>query len=123
MSQRVVVIGTGYVGLPLAIMLARSGYEVIGVDIDENTVDTINKGTLPISEEDIREVFEEPAVKNNLRAQRTPCDNRHQMRPPNDANRGDTVSLTAGVAQVDALDRHLAVYLRHAPLPHPPQGL
>ena len=34
MAKTIVVVGTGYVGLPLAIMLARSGCEVIGVDIE-----------------------------------------------------------------------------------------
>jgi UDP-N-acetyl-D-mannosaminuronic acid dehydrogenase len=36
--KKIVVIGTGYVGLPAAIMLANSGYEVVGVDIDKNIV-------------------------------------------------------------------------------------
>ena len=40
-AKKIVVIGTGYVGLPLAIMLARSGYEVIGVDIEENIVNAL----------------------------------------------------------------------------------
>ena len=44
MTKKIVVIGTGYVGLPLAIMLARSGYEVIGVDVEENIVNAINDG-------------------------------------------------------------------------------
>ena len=34
--NKVIVIGTGYVGLPLAIMLAKHGYEVVGVDIKKS---------------------------------------------------------------------------------------
>jgi len=74
MTKKIVVIGTGYVGLPLAIMLARSGYEVIGVDIEENVVNAINNGILPLAEGDIRQIFQEPVVRKNLRAQKTPCE-------------------------------------------------
>ncbi|MCL0090483.1 nucleotide sugar dehydrogenase [Dehalococcoidia bacterium] len=74
MGKKIVVIGTGYVGLPLAIMLARSGYEVIGVDIKENIVNTINDGVLHLAEEEIKQIFNEPQVRKNLRAQKTPCE-------------------------------------------------
>src|SRR3954452_15976031 len=38
------VIGLGYVGLPLAVEMARSGYRVLGVDISERVVGGINRG-------------------------------------------------------------------------------
>jgi len=72
--KKVVVVGTGYVGLPLAIMLARSGYIVVGVDIEENIVKAINEGILPFAEDEIRKVFLEPEVRKNLTAQRKPCE-------------------------------------------------
>ena len=72
--KKVAVIGTGHVGLPLAIMLARSDYEVIGIDIDQRVVNSINQGTLCLAEEDMRHVFHEPQVRKNLRAQNTPCE-------------------------------------------------
>jgi UDP-N-acetyl-D-mannosaminuronic acid dehydrogenase len=74
LAKKIVVIGTGYVGLPLAIMLARAGYEVIGADIEENVVDAINTGILHLAEEDINKIFQEPNVRKNLRAQKTPCE-------------------------------------------------
>jgi len=73
-AEKIVVMGTGYVGLPLAIMLARVGYEVIGVDIEENVVNAINEGVLHLAENDIREIFSEPDVRKNLHAQKTPCE-------------------------------------------------
>ena len=73
MAKKIVVIGTGYVGLPLAIMLARAGYEVVGVDIEENVVDAINTGVLHLAEEEIKRIFREPNVRKNLRAQQVPC--------------------------------------------------
>jgi UDP-N-acetyl-D-glucosamine dehydrogenase len=39
-----VVLGLGYVGLPLAAVLADAGYAVTGVDIDEEKVEKINQG-------------------------------------------------------------------------------
>jgi len=73
-AKKIVVIGTGYVGLPLAIMLARSGYEVIGVDVEEDVVDSINKGVLHLAEDEVRQIFQEARVRRNLHAQKTPCE-------------------------------------------------
>jgi UDP-N-acetyl-D-glucosamine dehydrogenase len=38
------VVGLGYVGLPLAVEMARSGYRVIGFDISERVVEGVNRG-------------------------------------------------------------------------------
>ena len=38
------VIGLGYVGLPLAVLFAEAGFRVIGVDVDGDRVDSINRG-------------------------------------------------------------------------------
>jgi UDP-N-acetyl-D-mannosaminuronic acid dehydrogenase len=73
-ANKIVVVGTGYVGLPLAIMLAYSGYDVIGVDIEENIISAINKDVLHVAEDDIKRMFQEPQVKKNLCAQKTPCE-------------------------------------------------
>jgi len=42
-TAKVVVIGLGYVGLPLAIEIAKAGFNVIGIDTDEEKVE--NKRT------------------------------------------------------------------------------
>ena len=73
MAKRITIIGVGYIGLPLAIMLACSGYEVTGVDIDESLVKSINKGTLRLAEDDINQALQEPQVRKNLHAQKVPC--------------------------------------------------
>lgn len=49
--QRVVVVGGGgHVGLPLALVLADAGFEVISLDISEEIVNKINSGQLPFEE-------------------------------------------------------------------------
>ena len=64
----IVVVGIGYVGLPLAIMLADKKYRVIGVDKDKAKVDRLNSGILDINEDDLLEIFQKDIVKKNLAA-------------------------------------------------------
>ena len=40
-TPRVGVVGLGYVGLPLALAFTQAGYEVVGVDIDEDRVEAL----------------------------------------------------------------------------------
>jgi UDP-N-acetyl-D-glucosamine dehydrogenase len=49
-QARVAVIGLGYVGLPLAVAYAESGFHVTGIDIDARRVDTLNAGRSPIAD-------------------------------------------------------------------------
>ncbi|UCF45505.1 MAG: NAD-binding protein, partial [Candidatus Bathyarchaeota archaeon] len=48
MNKAIVVLGIGYVGLPLAITLARVGYKVTGVDVNKQVVRSIREGSLTI---------------------------------------------------------------------------
>ncbi len=43
-AERIVVLGLGYVGLPLALGLARAGYDVLGYDRDTTLIDMLNSG-------------------------------------------------------------------------------
>jgi len=42
--KRIVVVGLGYVGLPLALLASEKGYEVTGLDIDQRKIDALAKG-------------------------------------------------------------------------------
>src|SRR5437764_2091268 len=56
-TARFGVIGLGYVGLPLALTLSESGFNVTGIDIDTNRVDAILAGRsyiTDISDEELR---------------------------------------------------------------------
>jgi UDP-N-acetyl-D-mannosaminuronic acid dehydrogenase len=46
--KKLVVVGLGYVGLPVALKFAEAGYHVSGIDIDEQKVKLINEGASPI---------------------------------------------------------------------------
>jgi UDP-N-acetyl-D-mannosaminuronic acid dehydrogenase len=49
----VAVIGLGYIGLPTAAIIARAGCKVLGVDVSERVVETINRGEIHIEEVDL----------------------------------------------------------------------
>ena len=38
------VIGLGYVGLPLTVEKAKTGYSVVGFDVQQHRVDMVNRG-------------------------------------------------------------------------------
>lgn len=72
--DKVVIIGTGFVGLPLALMLAANGKEVVGVDIDQNVVDAINDGSLNLDEDELESLLQDDTVDANLHAATNPTD-------------------------------------------------
>lgn len=66
------VIGLGYIGLPTATMFATSGKRVIGVDINQHAVDTINSGRTHIVEPMLGELVEAAIANGSLRATMSP---------------------------------------------------
>lgn len=50
-SNNLVVVGIGRVGLPLALVFAKEGYNVTGIDVSEDRLQTISKKILPFIEE------------------------------------------------------------------------
>jgi len=74
MSQKICIMGLGYIGLPTAALLANRGYSVHGVDIVQDTVDTINRGEIHIVEPEL-DTFVRAAVNSgNLKADTLPTE-------------------------------------------------
>ena len=70
--KKISVIGMGYIGLPTAAIFASYGKKVIGVDINKQAIDTINKGQIHIVEPEL-DALVSAAVKNGfLRATSVP---------------------------------------------------
>ena len=44
-TAKIGIIGLGYVGLPMAVEIAKAGFDVIGIDVDVKKVKLINFGT------------------------------------------------------------------------------
>ena len=53
MNPKVVTIGLGYIGLPTSALIASKLTQVLGVDIDQKVVDTVNEGKIHIVEPDL----------------------------------------------------------------------
>ena len=62
------VIGLGYIGLPTAVMFASRKKFVIGLDINKNTVDTINRGDIHIVEPKLDILVHKAVTEGHLRA-------------------------------------------------------
>jgi UDP-N-acetyl-D-mannosaminuronic acid dehydrogenase len=59
---KICVLGLGYIGFPTALLLAKAGNEVIGVDINEKVIETLNSGVPHIIEPGIAELFEAAGI-------------------------------------------------------------
>jgi UDP-N-acetyl-D-mannosaminuronic acid dehydrogenase len=66
------VIGLGYIGLPTAAMFSSRRKKVIGVDISERTVDTINRGRIHIVEPELDIIVHSVVSEGWLRATTVP---------------------------------------------------
>lgn len=70
--ETVSVIGLGYIGLPTAAILASRGMNVVGVDVSEHAVNTINGGGVHIVEPDLDIVVRAAVTTGKLRATTKP---------------------------------------------------
>jgi UDP-N-acetyl-D-mannosaminuronic acid dehydrogenase len=68
MNQEVVTIGLGYIGLPTSALIASNGTNVLGVDINQKVVDTINQGKIHIMEPDLDEIVSKAVSKGFFKA-------------------------------------------------------
>ena len=70
--NKICVIGLGYIGLPTAAVFARSGIEVIGVDVNQKAVEIINSGKAHIVEADLDGLLHNIIENGNLKASLIP---------------------------------------------------
>jgi UDPglucose 6-dehydrogenase len=61
--MKISVVGLGKLGSPLLAVLASKGYEVIGVDINDEFVQKINEGIAPVNEPLLQELISESRSK------------------------------------------------------------
>lgn len=72
MFNTISMIGLGYIGLPTATLFASRKKKVIGVDINQNAVDTINQGKIHIVEPDLDMLVQAAVASGYLRATTQP---------------------------------------------------
>jgi UDP-N-acetyl-D-mannosaminuronic acid dehydrogenase len=68
LQTKVAVLGLGYIGLPTAAVVARSGAAVLGIDIHQHVVDTVNSGGVHIEEVDLDALVQGVVQRGLLRA-------------------------------------------------------
>ncbi|MBO2632288.1 UDP-N-acetyl-D-mannosamine dehydrogenase [Shewanella algae] len=66
--ETISVIGLGYIGLPTAAMFASRKKKVIGVDVNQHAVDTINQGKIHIVEPDLDMIVHSAVTGGHLKA-------------------------------------------------------
>ncbi len=72
MKEQVCVVGLGYIGLPLAALLAEKQIAVCGYDIQEKVVEKINKGEIHFIEPNLEGLVRQGVQGGFLKAQTTP---------------------------------------------------
>jgi UDP-N-acetyl-D-mannosaminuronic acid dehydrogenase len=70
--ETISVIGLGYIGLPTAAMFASRKKQVIGVDVNQDAVDTINRGEIHIVEPDLDMLVSATVQRGFLKAVTSP---------------------------------------------------
>ena len=70
--MKICVVGLGYVGLPLAVLFADNGYDVIGVDINQNVVNSVTEGNAPTHELGLEEKLKSAVNSGRLTAKIKP---------------------------------------------------
>jgi len=73
-AEKVTVIGLGYIGLPTAALLAQNGVMVQGVDINQEVVDTVNRGEIHIKEPELAQIVKDAVADNKLQALTEPVE-------------------------------------------------
>jgi len=67
-NETIAVIGMGYMGLPISSLLAQAGYSVTGVDLNQDKVESINRGECPFDEGGMPELVNKVVTQGFLKA-------------------------------------------------------
>ncbi|WP_429119685.1 UDP-N-acetyl-D-mannosamine dehydrogenase [Aeromonas veronii] len=70
--ETISVVGLGYIGLPTAAVIASNGIRVIGVDVNQHAVDTINQGKIHIVEPGLEDLVKQAVQDGHLSAHTSP---------------------------------------------------
>lgn len=107
--SKICVLGLGYIGLPVAAMLASRGHDVIGYDISPKAVDSINRGQAHFFEPDLDMLLRAALNTGKLAASNTPVEADYfVIAVPTPFREGHQPDLS----YVDAATQALAPYLK-----------
>lgn len=111
------IIGLGYIGLPTAAVFASCKIKVVGVDVNQHAVDTINRGEIHIIEPDLDTVVNAAVKAGYLRAttQPEPAD-AFLIAVPTPFKDGPTGSHQPDMDYIEAAARSIAPVLKKGDL-------
>ncbi len=105
----VAVIGLGYIGLPTAAVLAMHGSDVTGVDVNQATVDAVNRGEVPFVEPDLHFSVAGAVSQGRLRADtKTPVADVYIVAVPTPFAENYTADLSYIEAAADGIASRLS---------------
>src|SRR6185369_5959995 len=111
-KRKIVVMGLGYIGLPTASILATKGHQVLGVDINEATVTTINSGNIHIVEPDLDILVRSAVHSGNFLASLAPEESDvFILAVPTPFKAVDDNPKAPDISYVEAATRAIAPYL------------
>jgi UDP-N-acetyl-D-mannosaminuronic acid dehydrogenase len=104
----VAVIGLGYIGLPTAAVLATHGADVIGVDVNAEIVEAVNRGEVPFVEPDLSISVAGAVKQGRLRAEsKTPSADVYIVAVPTPFAEGHQADLSYIDAAADGIAERL----------------
>lgn len=120
---KIVIVGLGYIGLPTATMLANAGHTVVGVEVDEEKIETINRGELNFPEPGLQNALQRAVEKGRLRAQKepetadvfiicVPTPLLEEKEPGEEVFHDENLIPKPGLSYVEAAGRAVAPYLK-----------
>jgi UDP-N-acetyl-D-mannosaminuronic acid dehydrogenase len=112
-TRKIVVMGLGYIGLPTASILATKGHQVLGVDVSEGIVATINSGKIHIVEPDLDILVKSAVNSGNLKASLIPEEaDTFIISVPTPFKETDNNPFAPDISYVETAARAIAPFLR-----------
>lgn len=106
--KKVCIIGLGYIGLPTASMFARRGYRVVGVDINAQIIEGLNRGELHVEEDGLIDAVREAMASGNLTVGNTPEPaEAFIIAVPTPINADKTADMRAVISAAESIVPHL----------------
>ncbi|MDD2778048.1 MAG: NAD(P)-binding domain-containing protein, partial [Methanocellales archaeon] len=66
-KEKIAIMGMGYVGLTLSVVLAKNGFEVYGIEIEKEVVENLKKGEPHFHEKRLKAILRQQLRLNNLK--------------------------------------------------------
>ena len=66
--MKLCTVGLGYIGLPTSIMFAKHDVDVVGVDVSQRVIESLNNGKIHLEEPGLQEALNEVIEKGTFRA-------------------------------------------------------